>query len=126
MFSHHLFRVAVVGALALASIVSISARAEEGSKSIDDNTGILIDGKTFQIVPGKAAADTSTRIKSLGAYPLGPAAIIFRSGDKLYIVDTPVERRDSGAPPSPAGEPELSRWIKIEYVPPKNPEHQKV
>lgn len=125
MFSHHPLRAAVAGAMAAAAVASVSAHAEEASGSIDDNVGVFIDGRTFQIVPGKAAADVSGRIKSLGARPLGPGAIIFRSGDKLYIVDTPPEGGTGAiSPPVPA--PESSSWIKIEYVPPKNPEHRKV
>lgn len=133
MSSHHPLRIAVAGALLLASTGWASAQtqsaaqnaAQNAPRSIDDNAGVFIDGKTFQITPGKPAADAAGRITSLNARPLGPGAIIFRSGDKLYIVDAP-PANGTGAVAAPAPAPEPASWIKVEYVPPKNPEHQKV
>jgi hypothetical protein len=47
---------------------------------------ILVDGKTFKIARGKAKSDPDNLIARLGAKEIGPGTIIFRSGDKLYIV----------------------------------------
>jgi hypothetical protein len=80
---------AIVG---IASIVSNFAMAQSPTlpAAIADNDSIYIDGKTFAITPGRAKGDTSTQIEALGARDLGPGAIIFRSGEKLYIVAAPV------------------------------------
>src|SRR5262249_55217273 len=43
--------------------------------------------QAFKVMPGKGKGDVATQIKSLGARELGPGAIVFRSGEKLYIVD---------------------------------------
>src|SRR5262245_32886056 len=71
-----------VGLVSGASLVL----AEEGIK-IENNDSVYIDGQAFKVMPGKAKGDVATQIKSLGARELGPGAIIFRSGEKLYIVD---------------------------------------
>jgi hypothetical protein len=52
----------------------------------------------------------------MGAREIGPGAIIFRSGDKLYIAGAPTN--------TPALEPQKGP-IFIDYQPPKNPAHQK-
>src|SRR5215475_8667865 len=81
---------AIVG---VASIVSNPAVAQSQTLPpavIADNDSIYIDGKTFSITPGRAKGDTSTQIQALGARDLGPGAIVFRSGEKLYIVAAPV------------------------------------
>ena len=52
--------------------------------SIADNDSVYIDGRSFNIVPGK---DVSLQIKMLDAHDLGPGAIVFRSGDKLWIAN---------------------------------------
>ena len=53
-----------------------------------NNEGIFVDGKTFDIARGAAKGDASAAIAKLGAKEIGPGAIIFRSGDDLYIVDS--------------------------------------
>jgi hypothetical protein len=55
--------------------------------SIADNDSVYIDGRSFNIVPGKAKGDVSLQIKMLDAHDLGPGAIVFRSGDKLWIAN---------------------------------------
>jgi hypothetical protein len=74
-----------------------AAQAQEGL-SIANNDSVYIDGKSFKIIPGKAKVDISAGIKELDARALGPAAIIFRSGDKLYIADAapPVHGQNLG------------------------------
>ena len=51
--------------------------------------GIFVDGKTFNIARGKAKGDPAAQIAKLGAKEVGPGAIIFRYGDKLYMVEGP-------------------------------------
>src|SRR5215469_5907005 len=73
----------------IASIVSSLAVAQSQTlppATIADNDSIYIDGKTFAITPGRAKGATAAQIEALGARDLGPGAIIFRSGEKLYIV----------------------------------------
>jgi hypothetical protein len=112
--------------IGLASGFSIVTEAQSQVAIIADNDGIFIDGTTFQITPGKGKGAASAQIKALGARELGSSAIIFRSGEKLYI---------AAAPPLPSGgtvgrsvglnadEPRPNR-IRIAYDPPKTPLHQ--
>jgi hypothetical protein len=75
---------AVVG---LAPIVPISAFAQpKDALSIANDDSVFIDAKTFKIVPGSAGRNVSALIKKLDARDLGPGAIVFRSGGKLYMV----------------------------------------
>ena len=107
-----------------------TTEAQEVPGTIADNDGIFIDGTSFRIIPGKAnAADISAAIKPSGARELGPGAIVFRSRQRLYIIDVPL-RLEIGT--SGSGRNALvdagrrSNRIRIEYVPPDNPEHQKI
>ena len=120
---------AVVGLVSL-STRSAMAQSQQTHAIIGDNESILIDGKTFKLTVGKAKSDSSTPIRVLGARELGPGALVFRSGEKLYIVDSPLRLPASG----PSGEQDVHigaagffpNRIKIEYVAVKNPEHQKL
>jgi hypothetical protein len=49
--------------------------------------GIFVDGKSFEIAKGQAKNDPAVVISKLNAKEVGPGAIIFRSGDKLYIAE---------------------------------------
>lgn len=98
--------------------------------TIADHDSIFVDGQTFKITPGTARPDAADRIKTLGARELGPGAIIFRSGEKLYIMGAPLLLQGSApvGPESPvvdAERPRLGR-LHIQYDPPKNSEHQKL
>src|SRR5205085_927052 len=53
------------------------------------NESVFIDGKTLTITQGTSKGDVAAQTTKLGARDLGPGAIIFRSGDKLYFVDAP-------------------------------------
>jgi Putative metallopeptidase len=88
--------------------------------SIAEGDGIFIDGRTFEIVPRKGGGDAGSLITALGAREIGPGAIILRSGDRLYIAETP-----AGLPAAAAAGPQHDR-ISIAYEPPTNPEHQQV
>jgi hypothetical protein len=73
------------GSLGLVPTLAMSD-AQSGM-NIADNDSVYVDGKSFQVIPGKAKGDAMVQIKSLAARDLGPAAIIIRSGNKLYIAD---------------------------------------
>ena len=77
----------VATSVALTSSVSTLALAQDAARTIANNGSILVDGRTFTVTPGTAKGDVSAQVKDLGAREMGPGAIIFRSGDKLYIVD---------------------------------------
>ena len=51
------------------------------------NEGILVDMKEFKIHKGTAKGDPAAQLAKAGAKEVTEGAIIFRSGDKLYIVD---------------------------------------
>lgn len=51
------------------------------------NEGIFVDVKEFKINKGSAKGDPAAQIVKSGAREVADGAIIFRSGDKLYIVD---------------------------------------
>ena len=51
------------------------------------NEGIYVDVKGFKINKGTAKGDPAEQIKKSGAREVSDGAIIFRSGEKLYIVD---------------------------------------
>ena len=78
-----------VGA-ASAGLVVADSRLVGAATTIDDlgnNEGIFVDKNTFKVVRGMAKGDPAAQIAKLGARPATEGAIIFRSGDKLYIVD---------------------------------------
>jgi len=52
------------------------------------NEGIYVDMKDFNITKGAAKGDPAAQIAKLGARKVSDGAIIFRSGDALYIVDS--------------------------------------
>ena len=52
------------------------------------NEGIYVDMKDFSIMKGAAKGDPAAQIAKLGARKVADGAIIFRSGDSLYIVDS--------------------------------------
>jgi hypothetical protein len=85
--------IAVVAAVTFSSAATIVVAETKDALGLADNDSVYIDAKSFTIVPGKAKADTSALIKKLDARNLGPGAIVFRSGDKLYIADAaPITR----------------------------------
>jgi hypothetical protein len=117
----------------IASIVSNLAGAQSPilpPAIIPDNDSIYIDGKTFAITPGRAKGDTSAQIEALGARDLGPGAIIFRSGEKLYIVAAPVlvpgARNQAVQNVYAPIENDRPNRITIEYVEPKSAELQEL
>src|SRR5215468_4102046 len=64
-----------------------SSGAQNVVGQLASNEGIYVDMKDFKIAKGVAKGDTSAQITKLGARKVADGAIIFRSGDDLYIVD---------------------------------------
>jgi Putative metallopeptidase len=106
------------------------SRADEVLASLGQSDAIFIDGRTFQVVPGSAKNGITDSINALNARYLGPAAIVFRSGDKVYVASLPLPLEHGAA--GDAGdayvtaEEEPPGPIHIQYVPPNDPSQQKV
>jgi len=85
------YKSAIIVATTLALTSSVSslalAQAQQTARSIGNNESVFIDGKTLTITQGTSKDDVAAQVAKLGAQDLGPGAIVFRSGDKLYIVD---------------------------------------
>jgi hypothetical protein len=117
----------LIAALIVAGLASGSVQAADESRTIEDNESIFVDGRAFKITPGKAIGSAAAQIGRLGARELGPGALIFRSGSKLFIVDTPLQLPGAGPAGSSrvyVGAASRPNRIRIEYVPPKKPEFQ--
>jgi hypothetical protein len=121
--------IAVVMGLAASLSTSPAAWSQAVPGTIADHDSIFIDGQTFKITPGEAKPDAADRLKTLAPRELGPGAIIFRSGEKLYILGAPLLLQPSSPAPErqavDAGRPRLGR-LHVQYDPPKNSEHQKL
>ena len=95
MYKSLLLAGAVIGFLPL--VPALAAEPPKGELSIADNDGIFVDGRSFKIVAGHTNGDASAMVRKSGARELGPAAILFRRGNKLYLATTlPNARRDYG------------------------------
>jgi hypothetical protein len=83
--------VLVVGlaAIGLAAGASLAFAQQAGDVigELANNEGIFVDGKSFKIARGKAKGDPAAQIAKMGAKEVGPGAIVFRYGDKLYMVE---------------------------------------
>jgi hypothetical protein len=55
--------------------------------SLATNEGIYVNVTDFKIAKGAAKGDPAAHLTTSGAREVADGAIIFRSGDKLYIVD---------------------------------------
>jgi hypothetical protein len=73
--------------LGLAVVRSRRAGATTPVDDLANNEGIFVDKNSFKVVRAMAKGDPAAQIAKLGARPANEGAIIFRSGDKLYIVD---------------------------------------
>ena len=77
-------------AVATFGLAVSKSRPADAATAVDDlanNEGIFVDKSSFKVVRGMAKGDPAAQIAKLGARPATEGAIIFRSGDKLYIVD---------------------------------------
>ena len=63
--------------------------------NLDNHEGIFVDAKSFQITKGAAKGDASAAVARLNAKEISPGAILFRVGEKLYLVE--------GRPPTTSG-----------------------
>jgi hypothetical protein len=90
-------------AVADVSIVSAAAPVDD----LANNEGIYVDKGTFKVMRGTAKTDPTAQIMKLGARPVEEGAIIFRTGDKLYIVDA-----------VPAGGPHMLNSFQDAFAPP--------
>ena len=113
---------------ALASMCPTVATSQQVNDTLGDGDGLFIDGTTFRLTPGIARSDPVGAINGSGARELGPGAIVFRSRSRLYIIDAPLP---AVASPHAVGVPvetdkARTNRIRIEYVPPDNPEHRGV
>lgn len=54
---------------------------------LGNNEAVVVDLKSFNIAKAGAKGDTSPHIDKLKAREVAEGAVIFRSGNKLYIVD---------------------------------------
>jgi hypothetical protein len=72
-------------AVAVSTVAGMQQRTMIGQ--LANNEGIYVDLKAFKIAKGAAKGDPSTQIAKMGAREIADGAIIFRFGDKLYIVD---------------------------------------
>jgi hypothetical protein len=106
--------------------IATEARSQVAQGTIADNDSIFVDGRTFQVTPGKAKSSASAQIKDLGARELGQGAIIFRSGEKLYIVDAPLPPSGGtvGRGVDVGTDDARPNRIRIAYDPPKTPSQQ--
>jgi hypothetical protein len=86
-------RLLIVSAATIGLMSSVSslalAQAQDTTRAIANNESIFIDGKALTVTNGTSRNDVTAQIARLGAHDIGPGAIIFRSNDKLYIVDAP-------------------------------------
>ena len=63
-------------------------RRKDVISKLDNNQGIFVAKATFDVVKGSAKTDNPVAaLTKMGAREVSAGAIIFRSGDKLYIVD---------------------------------------
>jgi len=98
------------------SAVSTSALAQsqDATRSLANGDSLLIDGRTFSITPGKAKGDVSAEIAKLDAHEVGPGAIVFRSGDRLYIVDSAPPAQNATLMYDPAIERQRALGLRAE------------
>ena len=64
-----------------------SSSSQDMLGQLGSNEGVYVDMKGFKISKGAAKDDASKHVAKLGAREVTDGAIIFRAGDKLYIVD---------------------------------------
>jgi hypothetical protein len=64
-----------------------SSSSQDVLGQLGSNEGIYVDTKGFKIAKGAAKGDASQQVEKLGAREVTDGAIIFRAGEKLYIVD---------------------------------------
>ena len=87
--------VGIVGLSGAATLAIAQALPQDVISTLADNQGILVDKQTFDVIKGNAKTDNPlATLAKMGAREVSAGAIVFRHGDKLYIVD--------GTPPAHA------------------------
>jgi hypothetical protein len=81
-------------ALGAATLAIAQAQSQDVISALSNNQGIFVDKASFDVVKGNAKGDPAATLAKMGAREVSAGAIIYRSGDKLYIVD--------GTPPADA------------------------
>jgi hypothetical protein len=80
---------AAIGLVSGAATLAIAqAPSQNVIGKLDNNQGIFVDKKSYDVVKANAKTDNPVPVLTkMGAREVSAGAIIFRSGDKLYIVD---------------------------------------
>ena len=78
-----------IGLVSSAATLAIAqSPSQDVISKLENNQGIFVDKKSFDVVKGASAkSDPLAGLTKMGAREVSAGAIIFRSGDKLYIVD---------------------------------------
>src|SRR5262245_50409102 len=79
---------AMGAAIGFAASATLSAQERAQMGALNSNQGIHVDPKTFNITKGTPKTDPTADLVKLAAQEVKAGAIIFRNGDKLYLVDT--------------------------------------
>lgn len=79
--------VAAIGFAAFMSNLAFSAQERTKLGALNVSEGIYVNSKNFDIIKGTAKVDPTAQMMKLGAKEVKDGAIIFRVGDKLYLVD---------------------------------------
>ena len=77
-----------------ASFAIAEATNKEVLTTLDSNQGILVDKNNFNVIKGTSSGDALAAMAKLNPREVSAAAIVFRHGDKIYMVD--------GTPPADA------------------------
>jgi hypothetical protein len=97
----------IAAGVALAALAASPglAQSRDAGRTLANGESIVIDGRTFSITPGTSKNNLANPSGQPGARPLGAGVVIFRSGDKLYMVDRASPQpaaATAGSPPSGA------------------------
>jgi hypothetical protein len=77
-----------------ASFAIAEATNKEVLTTLDSNQGILVDKNNFNVIKGTSSGDALAAMAKMNPREVSAAAIVFRHGDKIYMVD--------GTPPADA------------------------
>ena len=74
--------------LGAATLAIADAKLEPGVTTLDNSQGIFVNKHNFQVVKGGSAKDDPLKaLAKMNPREVSAGAIVFRQGDKLYIVD---------------------------------------
>jgi len=94
-----------------ASFAIAEATNKEVLTTLDSNQGILVDKNNFNVIKGTSSGDALAAMAKLNPREVSAAAIVFRHGDKIYMVD--------GTPPADANPQAMkdfqSNW-NVSYI----------